>query len=161
EYVIVIGDENRPVMDNNLVFLEVSSPGDTGCAPDGKRAISASVFLKESPLRLSNDDLKGISTEMLENLEGFLPFLKENLDFINIEQSIEISRKYQEVINQKFKINGSPLLGISLLPNKTPLKNVFITGGMLLAGLGFEGEIISGMNAAYQVIGGTIRGTIK
>jgi len=157
EYVIVIGDENKPVMDNNLVFLEVSLPGDTGCAPEGKRAISTSVFLKESPLRLSNDDLKRISEEIFESLKGFLPFLKENLDFINIERSIEISRKYQEIINQKFKINGNPLLGISLLPNRTPDENVFITGGMLLAGLGFKGEIISGMNAAYQVVGGTLK----
>ncbi|MEA1935955.1 MAG: hypothetical protein U9M96_03925 [Thermodesulfobacteriota bacterium] len=155
EYVIVIGDEKRPVMDNNLTLLEVSSPGDTGHAPHGKRVISATVFLKESPLSLNDDDLKGVSAGILESLEGFLPFLRENIDFINIEKSIEISRKYQEVVNQKYEVNGNPLLGISTLPNRTPVKNVFITGGMLLAGLGFEGEVISGMNAASQVVGGT------
>ncbi|MDO9528676.1 MAG: hypothetical protein Q7J27_05900 [Syntrophales bacterium] len=157
EYVIIVGDEKRPVMDGNLVFLEVSSPGDTGHAPNGKRAISATAFLKESPLSLNNDELKEVSEGILENLEGFLPFLRENLDFINVEKSIEISRKYQEVVNRKYKVNGNPLLGISILPSKTPVKNVFITGGMLLAGLGFEGEVISGMNAASQVVGGTLK----
>lgn len=156
-HVIVIGDEKFPVMDNNLIFLETSSTGDTGCAPPGKRVISATVFLKESPLRLSNDDLEGVSTGILENIEGFLPFLRENLDFRNVEKSIEMSRKYQEVVNQKFKINGNPLLGISILSNRTPVKNVFLTGGMLLAGLGFDGEVISGMNAAHHVVGGTAK----
>ena len=157
EHVIIIGDEGRsvtdnrrPVTDNNCIFLEVSSPGDTGCAPHGKRAISATMFLNESPLRLNDNVLKGISTKILEILEGPLPFLKENLDFINIEKSIEISRKYQEVVNQKYKTSGSLLPDISILSNKTPLKNVFITGGMLLAGLGFEGEVVSGVNAARQ-----------
>lgn len=157
EYVIIVGDEKRPVMDGNLVFLEVSSTGDTGHAPDGKRAISATVFLKESPISLNNDELKEVSEGILENLEGFLPFLRENLDFINVEKSIEISRKYQEVVNQKYKVNGNPLLGISLLPNRTPVKNVFVTGGMLMAGLGFEGEVISGINAASHVVGGTLK----
>jgi hypothetical protein len=32
------------------------------------------------------------------------------------------------------------------------VRNVFITGGMLLAGFGFEGEIIAGLNAAKAVI---------
>lgn len=157
EYVIIVGDEKKPVMDDNLIFLEVSSRGDTGHAPNGKRVISATVFLKESPLSLNNDELKEVSEGILRNLKGFLPFLRENLDFINVEKSIEISRKYQEVVNRKHKGDGNPLLGISILPSRTPVKNVFITGGMLLAGLGFEGEVISGMNAASQVVGGTLK----
>jgi hypothetical protein len=38
------------------------------------------------------------------------------------------------------------------MPNKTPMRNVTMTGGMLLAGLGFEGEILSGMNAAHSIL---------
>jgi len=153
EYVIIIGDEERPVMDNNLVFLEVSSSKDTVSAPHGKRAVSATVFLKKSPLILSNGDLERVSTGIPDNLKDFLPFLRENLDFTNVGKSIEISRKYQNIINQKYRIKGNPLLGLSTLSNSTPVKNVFLTGGMLLAGLGFEGEVISGMNAAYLTVG--------
>jgi hypothetical protein len=29
---------------------------------------------------------------------------------------------------------------------------VYMTGGMLLAGLGFEGEILSGVNAANSIL---------
>ena len=156
EYVIIIRDEERPVMDNNLVFLEISSSKDTVSAPHGKRAVSATIFLKKSPLILSNGDLERVSTGILDNLKDFLPFLRENLDFTNVGKSIEISREYQNVINQKYRITGNPLLGISTLSNSTPVKNVFLTGGMLLAGLGFEGEVVSGMNAAYLTVGENI-----
>jgi len=153
EYVLIIVDEKKPLTNSNLVFLEMSAREDTGRAPSGKRTMSASVFLEDSPLRLGDDDLKEISKNILRNIEDFLPFFEENLDFINIDKSIEISRKYQEVLNQKYTEKKNSILGISLLSNTTPVKNVFLTGGMIFAGLGFEGEIISGLNAANLTIG--------
>jgi hypothetical protein len=69
-----------------------------------------------------------------------------------VEASIELSKKYQEVVNQKFQMKNYSFIGMASLPNRTPLKNVYITGGMLMAGLGFEGEIISGINAALLTI---------
>jgi len=153
EYVVIIADEKKPLTNGNLVFLEMSAREDTGRAPSGKRAMSASVFLEDSPLRLGDDELKEISKNILRNVEDFLPFFEENLDFINIDKSIEISRKYQEVLNHKYTEKKNSILGISLLSNTTPVKNVFLTGGMIFAGLGFEGEIISGLNAANLSIG--------
>jgi hypothetical protein len=34
---------------------------------------------------------------------------------------------------------------------RTPLPNVFLTGGVIRAGLGFEGEILSGMEASSLI----------
>jgi len=42
---------------------------------------------------------------------------------------------------------------VSLLSDKTPLNNLRITGSVLLAGLGMEGEIISGFNAVQSFTG--------
>jgi len=42
---------------------------------------------------------------------------------------------------------------MTFLSGKTPLKNVFLTGGILMPGLGFEGEIMSGTNAARLAMG--------
>jgi hypothetical protein len=151
-YVVIIGDKEKPVMDNNLVFLEISSKDDTVKASCGKRALSATVFLQESPSSLNDDELKGVSTTMFESVEACLPFLNENLDYFNIEKSIEMSRRCQEVINQKYMMQFNPIFGISKISHKTPIRNVILTGGMLLAGFGFEGEIISGMNAANAVL---------
>jgi len=117
EYVVVISDEKKPLTGGNLIFLEMSARGDTDRAPSGKRAISASVFLEESPLRLNDENLRKISIGMLKNIEKPLPFLGDNLDFINIDSSIDTSRKYQEVLNQKYTTKKNPFLGISLLPS--------------------------------------------
>jgi len=151
-YVAIIDEQNRPVMDNNLVFVEISASGDAERAPFGKRALSATVFVKESPLVLNNQELKDISETVLRKLETFLPFLKENIDFLNIDKSIELSRKYQDVANQKYRLRSESFFGMVNMPNKTPMRNVIMTGGMLLAGLGFEGEILSGMNAAHSIL---------
>lgn len=150
-YVVIVSDEAGPAEDGNLLFLETSKPGDTLRAPDGKRAVSATTFLKNSPSELDNSVLENIAEVMLKNLGGFLPFLKENLDFMDLEKSIDISRSRHGTINHKYRVKN-PFIGMSSLPNKTPLKNVFLTGGMLMPGLGFEGEIMSGINAAKLAI---------
>jgi phytoene dehydrogenase-like protein len=151
-YVAIVIDQNRAVMDDNLVFVEISARDCKERAPAGKRALSATIFLKESPLVLTNDELKEVSQVVFCALEKFLPFLRENLDFLDIGMSIELSRKCQDLVNHKYAMQSDSFFGISSISNKTPLRNVFMTGGMLLAGLGFQGEIISGINAANLVI---------
>ncbi|MCD6487513.1 MAG: NAD(P)/FAD-dependent oxidoreductase [Syntrophobacterales bacterium] len=149
---VVVTNETKSIENGNPLFLETSEPGDILRAPDGKRAISVTSFLKNSPSKFNNSDLEKIAESMLENLGSFLPFLKENLDFMNIEKSIDISRSYHKIINDKY-IMKDPLIGMSFLSGRTPLKNVFLAGGILMPGLGFEGEIISGATAARLAMG--------
>jgi len=151
-YVIVVPDETKPLEDGNLLFLEASEPGNTLRAPDGKRAISVTAFLTQSPSRSASEDLKKIANDMVRNLGFFLPFLEENIDLINPEQSIVISRNYQKTVGPQYGVSN-PLIGMSFLSNRTPVKNVFLTGDILIPGLGFEGEIISGINAARLATG--------
>lgn len=148
-YAVVVPDENRPVTEGNLVFLEASFPGETGRAPEGRRAITATVFLKDSPLRLNDRELKEYATGIIDSLGGFLPFLRESIDYIHVEKSIALSRQCHELVNQKYRTRKHPFFGISILSPETPVRDVFLTGGMLLAGQGFEGEILSGINAAF------------
>jgi len=152
-YSMIISDEKKPLTNTNLVFLETSLRNDTERAPIGKRALSATVFLDDSPLRLNDDNLTCVAEDVLNNIEEFFPFFRQNLDFINIKESIDISRKYQEILNLKYSLKRNTILGVAPISNKTPVKNVYVTGGMLLAGLGFEGEILSGLNAANLVSG--------
>jgi phytoene dehydrogenase-like protein len=150
-YAIVIGNEKKPATDPNLVYIASSSPGETEHAPIGKRAITATVFLKDSPLILDDIELKGIANMIIDTLENFLPFLRESIDFVNIEKSIAFSRSSQEIINQKYTPRTGTIIGIATLSPKTPLRNILMTGGMLRAGLGFEGEILAGLDAAYLI----------
>ena len=151
-YVTILGNNGNAGTYDNIVFVESSFCGETDRAPSGKRALSATVFLKESPLTMSDKELTDITTSIFQSLDKFLPFLKENLDYINVGKSIEIAKKYQGLVSLKYSMDTAPFFGLQNISHNTPVRNVFITGGMLLAGLGFEGEILSGVNAARAVI---------
>lgn len=148
-YAVVVRDETKPVTDQNLVFIVTSRPGEAQYAPEGRQAITATVFLKESPLVLADLELKEIAKSIIDSLDGFLPFLRESIDFVNIEKSIELSRRSQEIVSQKYRPRKGTIIGINTLSPKTPLRNILLTGGILRAGLGFEGEILAGLDAAF------------
>jgi hypothetical protein len=147
-YVAVVPDDRIPSRHRNLVFIERSLQGEISRAPEGRRALSATVFLKESPLVLDDSELKGIAKTMIDALEGFLPFLRESIDYVNIEKSIAVGRQSQEIINQKYRMRRRSNIALNTLSPVTPLHNVVLTGGVFRAALGFEGEILTGMDAA-------------
>ncbi len=151
-YLAIVCNDSHAVMDNTTVLLESSACGETERAPSGKRAMTATVFLKESPLTLSDEVLKNVSASIFKSLHDFLPFLKENLDYLNVDRSIDLSRKYQGLVSLKHSMHTASFFGLLNTSHSTPKRNVYITGGMLLAGLGFEGEILSGVNAANAII---------
>jgi phytoene dehydrogenase-like protein len=151
-HVAILGNNGNAETYDNIVFVESSGCGETERAPSGKRALSATVFLKESPLTMSDEELTDISTSIFQSLDAFLPFLKENIDYINVGKSIEIAKKHQGLVNLKYSMDTASFFGLQNISHTTPVRNVFITGGMLLAGFGFEGEIIAGLNAAKAVI---------
>ena len=146
-YVVVISDETKPAEEGNFLFLETSEPGNLLRAPEGKRALSLTSFVKNAPAEAEENTLQAVMEDMLKNVRFFLPFLGENIDFINLQESIRISKRYQKTRGLKYKAKN-PLNGLSFLSGKTPLKNVYLTGNALIPGLGFEGEIISGINTA-------------
>ena len=146
---VVVSKETKMTTSQCLVFILSSRPGETEHAPEGRRAITATVFLKDSPLILADLELKEIAKSIIDTLDGFLPFLRESIDFVNIEKSIELSRRSQEIVCQKYPQKKRTIIGMNTLSPETPLRNVFLTGGILRAGLGFEGEILAGLDAAF------------
>ncbi len=149
-YAVVVRDGDDVVTDRDFVFLETSLPGETERAPEGRRAITATVFLPDSPLRLNDQELKDTAMNIIDSLEGFLPFLRENIDYLHVDKSIAISRRYQEMANRKYRIPTRPFWGMTTLSPGTRIPNVLLTGAILRAGLGFEGEIIAGIDAARR-----------
>jgi len=149
-YAVVVKDGDDVVTDRDLVFLETSLPGELERAPEGRRAITATVFLADSPLRLNDQELKDAATTIIDSLEGFLPFLRENIDYLHVDKSIAISRRYQEMANRKYRTPKRPFWGMTTLSPGTRIPNVLMTGAILRAGLGFEGEIIAGIDAAMR-----------
>ncbi|TRZ76160.1 MAG: hypothetical protein D4R93_03745 [Deltaproteobacteria bacterium] len=148
-YAVWVRDETKSLTDQNLVFIQTSRSDEKERAPEGRRALCATVFLKKSPMMLTDLELSGVAKAIIDSLEGLLPFLRESIDYVNIEKSISLARHCQEVVNQKYRTRKGVMIGINTLSPITPLPNVFLTGGILRAGLGFEGEILAGMDAAF------------
>jgi len=152
-HVAVICDEKKSIYDNNMIILESSMPEDEAMAPKDKIALTATVFLPANEAAWTDESLRASALSIQDNLEFFLPFLKENIEMLDMEKSIAISRKHKEVVSPKYQLRSSFISGFSATNNKTRYKNVYLTGCSLFGDNGFEGEIISGMNAASCVIG--------
>jgi len=153
KHVAVITDENKDIYDDNLIILELSSPDDEENVFPGKSSLSATVFLHDDPMIWSNENLTATARSIVERLEFFLPFLKENTEVFDIKESINISRKQRNIVNPRYQLRNSFITGFAAKSNRTKFSNIFLTGASLLMDAGFDGEIISGVNAANCVAG--------
>ena len=150
-HVAVVSDVNKKIYDDNLIILELSAPEDEKTT--SKSSLSATVFLPDDQITWSKENLTANARSIIERLEYFLPFLKENIEFFDIKESINISQKQRAVVNPKYQLKNSFISGFAAKSNKTRFGNIYLTGASLLTDAGFEGEIISGINAAARVAG--------
>jgi len=152
-HVAVISDANKDIYDdNNLIILELSPAKDKKRISKGQILLSATVYLPDDPKLWSKKKLNENAHSIIERLEFFLPFLKENIQFIDIDKSIEISMKYRDIVNPKYQLRSSFISGFFAKNNKTRFRNIYLTGASLLMEAGFEGEIVSGMYGVYKVL---------
>ena len=148
-HVAVVSDVKKDIYDDdNLIILESFVDKEAREDSLSKIPFSATVFLPNA----TNINLENKADSILEHIEYFLPFLKENIEFSDIEESIAVSKKQREIINPKYQLRNSFIAGFAAKTNKTKFSNVYLTGGSLLADAGFDGEIISGINAANQIV---------
>ena len=150
-HVAVISDVNKDIYDNNLIILESGAFQSEDVLSASKIPLSATVFLPDNQDIWSRDNLNQMGISIIGRLEYFLPFLKENIEFFDIEESINISLKQRNVVNPKYQIRNAVITSFAAKNNKTKFRNIYLTGASLLSDAGFDGEIISGMNAAARV----------
>lgn len=148
-HVAVISDVEKDIYDNNLIILESSAEGFK--SGTSKIPLSATVYLSDNQELWSKESLNQTALSIIERLEYFLPFLAENIELIDIQESINISQKQRNVVNPRYRIRKSFLTGLASKNNKTKFGNIYLTGASLLSDIGIEGEIISGMNAASRI----------
>jgi phytoene dehydrogenase-like protein len=148
-HVAVISDVDKDIYDNNLIILESGAQEFKSGA--SKIPLSATVYLPDDEKIWSKENLNQTALSMIERLEYFIPFLADNIEFIDIQDSIELSQKQRNVVNPRYRIRNSFLTRLASKNNKTKFGNIYLTGASLLADIGFEGEIISGLNAASRL----------
>jgi len=151
-HVALITDINKDIYDDNLIILEINEPNKEKRTTHGNKLLTATIFLSSDQDTWKRENLVPAADSAVSRLEYFLPFMKDNLKFYDIDKSIDISMKYRNIINPKYKVRKHLFSGFSAQNNITPLKNVYITGGSLFTDIGWEGEIISGMYAVYKIL---------
>ena len=151
-HIAVVTDVNKDIYDNNLIILQLSIPEQYDGASADKIPLTATVFLPNDDEAWTRESLKAQSESIINRLEFFLPFLKENIELFDIDKSIDINNESRQIVNPKYQLHKSFFTGFAAKNNKTRFKNIYLSGASLLTDAGFEGEIISGMNAASKVL---------
>jgi phytoene dehydrogenase-like protein len=151
-HVAVISNVDKDIYDNNLILLESNTSPEEKKGSTDKKLLTATFFLPNDSAAWSKESLEAQAQSIIERLEYFLPFLKENIRFIDIEKSIDMSIKYRNIINPKYKLRNSFISGFSAKNNKTSFRNIYLTGASLLMEAGSEGEIVSGMFAVSRIL---------
>jgi hypothetical protein len=103
-HVAVISNVDKDIYDNNLILLESNTSPEEKKGSTDKKLLTATVFLPNDSAAWSKESLEAQAQSIIERLEYFLPFLKENIRFIDIEKSIDMSIKYRNIINPKYKL---------------------------------------------------------
>ena len=150
-HIAVVSDVNKNIHDNNLIILQLSIPQQHDETPADKIPMTATVFLPNDDEAWTRESLKVQSESIIDRLEFFLPFLRENIELIEIDKSIDMHNDSRQIVNPKYQVRNAFFSGFAAKNNKTRFKNIYLCGASLLTDAGFEGEIISGINAASKV----------
>ncbi|MDP2853799.1 MAG: hypothetical protein Q8O28_06090 [Smithellaceae bacterium] len=151
-HIAVITDVAKDIYDNNLIILETSLPEKDQRLSLARSSLTATIYLPDGEENWTWDALKREANSILERLEAFLPFLKDNIELSNIDKSIDVSLDYRKVLSPKYKVRNAFFTSFAAKTNKTRFKNIFLTGSSLLMDAGFDAEMISGKNATLQVM---------
>ena len=151
-HIAVVTDVNKDIYDDNLIILETSPPENDTNLTAARASLTASVYLPDFEDNWNRNTLHQEADSILERLEGFLPFLKDNIVLFNIDKSIDISLEYRKVLTPKYKVRNAFFTSFAAKNHKTRFNNIFLTGSSLMTDAGFEAEIISGKQSALQII---------
>lgn len=150
-HVAVVTDIMKDLYDHNLIILETSLPEKDKTPDQAKTSLAATVYLQDAKDNWTVEALQREADSILERLEAFLPFLKDHIEWFDINKSIDISMAYRKTVTPKYTIRNAFFTSFAAKSAQTRFHNVFLTGASLLSDAGFDAEIISGKNAALQV----------
>lgn len=119
---------------------------------ENQRVITIAAFLPESARELGEPHLEQIAQRLAGALDELLPFagerrLLESCPYLHAS-GVRGSRLLP---HPHFEIDAPRYLGVSGVPQRTPEKNLFLANREVLPGLGLEGEVLAGANAAQLV----------
>jgi phytoene dehydrogenase-like protein len=151
-HIAVVPDLARDLYDDNLIILETGFPEVERRIDRAALPVTATVYLPDRADQWTPEALTKQAGAVLERLEGFLPFLKENTELADIDASVALSLEYRKVLSPRYSVRNAFFTSFAAKSHRTRFDNVFLTGTSLLTDAGFDAELISGRTAALQVI---------
>jgi phytoene dehydrogenase-like protein len=136
--------------ENANLLMGFMGPEGVG-APSGKRAITVNSFVPMALGKADRAEIKGVIENMVCHLLEVAPFLDKSIRLIDARPSVERYRSQGSNSDIVYGATSPFRVGRAILPTITPMEGLFIASRENFPYLGFEGEIISGIEAAQAV----------
>ena len=151
EHVLMMRDYNLPPYGDNLIFISVNPAWDKTRAPEGKRCITASIFLPSGIMKSSNGRkvLKDKGEEMIVYLEQIIPFLADHIEcVIHIDPLTYQKFTMREQGKMGMIKGGAKMYGFSGVSNISPSRQLFLVGDTTYPGHSAAATVKSGIRTA-------------
>jgi hypothetical protein len=146
---------------DNAVFLQVlparrdlarKGPGDKGPSSElvaDERVICASGFI--SAETTSREHIQAAATRIREAVADAIPFFERHLVAESAPLLAAPDRADLPPLHPLYETTLEETLGVTGVPVRGPWKNLFFAGREVLPGLGIEGELYAGIQAAGHI----------
>jgi hypothetical protein len=148
DLLVSILELNKPYEGGNLLFLGLSQKGDETEAPDGRRALTVESLM--DPKKWDPDSFAEHQKGVMKHLYYLIPFLEEHVEFMDWEWTNHHfpSWSYPHFFYETpFHFQWRK----GVVPNRIS-KNLYFIGKENFPYLGMEGEVLSGLMVAQQIL---------
>ena len=119
---------------------------------ESARVVTAGLFVPATARDLGEGYLKLLADRISSHLERLMPFAKERLLLCSAPYLDAGGVRGARLLPHPLcEIDAEDFLGITGLPQQTPLRNLFLASRENLPGLGLEGEFLAGIRAAKLI----------
>jgi len=153
--VIVIADPEKELSEENFLYMhKVNKEKDE----KGENQITLAISTLMNPDEISKSlYVEQMAEKVKKNLSTIIPFMDEHfigIDTPKLKPSEEIENDLRS--SYVFESDSNPYFGITGLPYTSYFKNLYLIGQTIYPGLGFDGEIQSGLKVS-RVISDTFK----
>jgi len=148
DLLVSILDLGGPYDEGNVLYLSLSPKGDETKAPEGKRALTVETLMPVGKLNPSS--LDKYQEKVMKHLTHLFPFLENHIEFIDFQWAKEqISRwSYSHFL---YETTSDFHWREGVVPNRLS-SSLFFVGKENFPYLGLEGEILSGLMVAEEIL---------
>jgi phytoene dehydrogenase-like protein len=148
DLLVSILDLNKPYEGGNLLFISLSQKGDESEAPEGRRALIVEGLM--IPKRWDPDLFVEHQKGVMRHLNHLFPFLEEHIEVTNWDWADEQFScwSYPHFL---YETTSDFEWREGVVPNRIS-NNFYFVGKESFPYLGIEGEVLSGLIVARQIL---------